>query len=153
MKSNKICCWPKLLNPHLAQILLLDKTWITNLSQLINSYYHFAAMLHADKWSVSNANFSALFLNRVKWENQTWKLVLMDDVFWTLIMEPCATFIKASCFHLLWLNKHFHVSTVADNQVPRRPCWPAICIDFIPIFPYSNSVFYCITIQLLWCKY
>lgn len=39
----------------------------------------------------------------------------MDDVFWALIMEPFAPFIKLACFHLSW-HKHQTTKQVLKNE-------------------------------------
>lgn len=113
---QKIRCPPQAVSSHLVQILLCDITCVSNLSQLIKpAYYHFAPMLHPDKWSVLNANLCLFFKDGFKWGNQTWKLSLMDDVFWALIMEPFAPFIKLACFHLSW-HKHQTTKQVLKNE-------------------------------------
>lgn len=59
---QKIRCPPQAVSSHLVQILLCDITCVSNLSQLIKPvYYHFAPMLHPDKWSVLNANLCVFF--------------------------------------------------------------------------------------------
>lgn len=113
---QKIRCPPQAVSSHLVQILLCDITCVSNLSQLIKRLI----IILAQCFILINGQSSMLiyvsfFKDGFKWGNQTWKLSLMDDVFWALIMEPFAPFIKLACFHMSW-HKHQTTKQVLKNE-------------------------------------